>query len=212
MQLDLFARESNDVLAATTYDEFRRRLLASNCRRCPLWEGRTNLVVDRGNPRARVMAIGEAPGANEDRQGVAFVGRAGRLLDDMLAEIGIDSNRDLLIANVVKSRPPGNRPPTADEAAACLPYLRKQIDLVKPKLILLLGATALKHMLRDKKPFSMKDEVGKVFTAPEFPGTSLMVLYHPAYILRDPRKRPEMAAHLQTVRRLLGSDPGRRES
>jgi uracil-DNA glycosylase len=209
VQLDLFGGVRDDalasVLAATSYEDFRRRLLASNCRRCPLWHGRTNLVVDRGNPAARVMAVGEAPGENEDLQGVAFVGRAGRLLDEMLAEVGIDANRDLLIANVVKSRPPQNRAPTAAEAAACLPYLRKQIELVKPKLILLLGATALKHLLPEKKSCAMKGEVGKVFTAPEFPGASLICLYHPAYILRDPRKRPEMIAHLRQVRAWLAA-------
>jgi uracil-DNA glycosylase family 4 len=206
MQFDLFDRGRNDVLSAATYEEFRRRLLASDCKLCPLWEGRTNLVIDRGNPRARIMAIGEAPGENEDLQGLAFVGRAGQLLDEIMKAIGLDTNRDLLIVNVVKDRPPDNRAPTAAEAQACLPYLQKQIELVKPRVILLLGATALKHLQRDKAAASMKDEVGKFFELPEYPGIRFMVLYHPAYLLRDPRKKADMWRHVQTLKRWLDDD------
>ena len=143
------------------------------------------------------MMIGEAPGENEDLQGKAFVGRAGRLLDGLLKELGFDTNQDSLIVNVVKCRPPENRKPEPAEAASCRPFLKKQIALVRPKIILLLGATALRHMLPGKKDFSMKKEVGNFFGHPEYPGIQFMTLYHPAYILRDPRKKPILIEHLK---------------
>ncbi|MGH7197503.1 MAG: uracil-DNA glycosylase, partial [Candidatus Omnitrophota bacterium] len=138
-----------------------------------------------------------APGENEDREGRAFVGRAGRLLDAMMKETGFDTDRQSLIINIVKCRPPENRKPAAEEAEACSPFLKKQLELVKPEAILLLGATALRHMIHGKKAFSMGKEAGNFFTRPEYPGVQFMVLYHPAYILRDPRKRPTMEGHLR---------------
>jgi DNA polymerase len=181
-----------------TYSVFKQSLAQSNCQKCPLALKRTNIVVDRGNPEAKVVMIGEAPGENEDLEGKAFVGRSGKLLDEMLMELGFDTNKDSLIINVAKCRPPENRRPTEAEALACRPYLEKQLCLVRPKIILLLGATALKHMVGDKKKSSMAGAVGNFFTHPGFPGIRLMVLYHPAYILRDPRKKPRMTEHLQT--------------
>ena len=185
------------MIEATTYPEFKARLASSGCTRCGLSAGRTQIVVDRGNPEAKVMFIGEAPGQNEDLQGKAFIGRAGRLLDQMLLAQGFDTNSDSLIANVAKCRPPANRAPLPEEAKSCLPYLRRQIELVRPKWIGLLGATALKHLFPAKKGFSMASEVGKFFEHEDFPGARLFVLFHPAYILRDPRKRPLMEEHLK---------------
>lgn len=180
------------------YAEFKQALSLSGCTRCALHAGRTHIVVDRGNPGARVMIIGEAPGETEDLQAKAFVGRSGRLLDAMLLELGFDTNRDSLIANVAKCRPPDNRAPKPDEVEACRPFLRRQIELVKPQIVLLLGATALRHVIPGKKKFSMKDETGKFFEHPDFAGMRFMVLFHPAYILRDPRKKPLMAEHLKS--------------
>ncbi|HVR73264.1 MAG TPA: uracil-DNA glycosylase, partial [Planctomycetota bacterium] len=120
------------ILAAASYAELGERLAAYPCRRCPLSEARTNLVVDRGVPGAPILLIGEAPGAEEDRLGLAFVGRSGKLLDSLLEMAGIDPRKDILIANIVKCRPPENRPPTALEAAACFPYLSRQIALSRP--------------------------------------------------------------------------------
>lgn len=185
------------ILEAADYSVFKGLLAASGCTRCPLSRSRTHIVVDRGDPNAKVVIIGEAPGENEDRQARAFVGRAGKLLDTMMAEAGFDTDRQSLIINIVKCRPPDNRKPAPEEAAACSPFLKKQLDLVKPEMILLLGATALRHMIPGKKAFTMGKEVGRFFTRPEFPGAQFMVLYHPAYILRDPRKRPLMAEHLR---------------
>ncbi len=198
MQFDLFDDTHNKILAAKNYSDFKAALVQSACQKCPLSESRTHIVADRGNPSAKVLIIGEAPGENEDRQGQAFVGRAGKLFDEMMNEIGFDTNRDSLIINVVKCRPPDNRAPVQKEVDACFPFLKKQIELVRPKVILLLGATALKHVIRDKGDFSMREEVGKFFEHAEYPGVRFMVLFHPAYILRDPRKKPLMAEHLAT--------------
>ena len=194
---DLFDGTQNKILDAKTYAEFKDALIRSACAKCALSESRTRIVVDRGDPSAKVLFIGEAPGQNEDLQGKAFVGRAGRLLDEMLKEIGFDTDRQSLIANVVKCRPPENRAPLPKEAETCLPYLRKQIGLMKPVIILLLGATALRHLVPSKKDFAMKREAGSFFDHPDYPCIRLMTLYHPAFILRDPRKRPVMAEHLR---------------
>ncbi len=188
---------------ATTYRGFRDALAASACTLCPLSAARAHIVVDRGDPTARVMAIGEAPGAEEDRSGRAFVGRAGRLLDDLLVESGLDPDHDVLIANVVKCRPPGNRPPHAEEARRCLPFLRRQIELVRPRILLLLGRTALKHMLPGEPPQRLALLVGKFFRRPEYAGIDLMVLFHPAYVLRYPASRPVMVRGLVTLRKRI---------
>ena len=199
-QFDLFDSTQNKILAAGTYTQFKAELLASNCTKCALSGSRTQIVIDRGNPEAKVLFIGEAPGENEDRQGKAFVGRAGRLLDGMLKELGFDTDRDALIANVVKCRPPENRAPLPKEAETCLPFLKKQIELVRPRILVLLGATAIKYILPEKKDFTMAKEAGRFFESPSYPGVQLMVLYHPAFILRDPRKKPLMEEHLRKFR------------
>lgn len=185
------------VVGAKSYGAFKSALIASGCTRCGLAAGRTQIVVDRGNPTAKVMFIGEAPGEKEDLQGKAFVGRSGRLLDSMLSELSFDTNRDALIANVVKCRPPANRAPLPKEAATCLPYLHRQIALVRPKWLVLLGATALRRLIPEKKTFSMQKEAGHFFNHALYPGMRLYVLYHPAYILRDGRKKPLMEGHLK---------------
>ncbi len=204
MQFDLFDTTSNQILEAKTYADFKKLLQESNCTKCSLSQSRQHhIVVDRGNPEAKVLMIGEAPGENEDIQGKAFVGRAGQLMDQMMNEIGIDTNRDTLIANVVKCRPPENRAPKQEEVDQCIPFLRKQIAFIKPKIIVLLGATALKHLIPSKSSASMGDEVGKFFTHPDFPNVQIIILYHPAFILRDPRKKPVMAEHLKTLKNLM---------
>ena len=196
-QFDLFDATQNKILDAKTYAEFKEALAKSNCTNCALSNSRRNIVVDRGNPNAKVLMIGEGPGENEDLQAKAFVGRAGQLLDELMKGIGFDTNRESLIINVVKCRPPENRAPKQEEVNACNPFLKKQIALVKPKIILLLGATALKHVIEDKKEFSMEREAGNFFDRSEFPSIKFMVLYHPAFILRDPRKKPVMIEHLK---------------
>jgi len=204
MQFSLFEKETNSILGAATYDDFRSKLAQSNCGMCPaLCEGRHTIVVDRGNPASKIVLVGEAPGENEDIQGFAFVGRAGQLLDKIMTAIGLDTNRDTLILNVVKCRPPENRAPTPEEAKNCRPYLEWQLNFVKPAVIVLLGATAAKHFLIKDKDKNMADQVGQFFTTPDFPGTQFMLLYHPAYLLRDPRKKKDMWEHVKVLRRWL---------
>ncbi|HZH71669.1 MAG TPA: uracil-DNA glycosylase [Mariniphaga sp.] len=159
--------------------------LINKCKKCVLHKGRTNFVFGVGNPDADVMVIGEGPGADEDLQGEPFVGRAGKLLNDILKAINF-KREEVYIANIVKCRPPGNRAPFAEEMEACIPYLHKQIDLIKPKLILCLGLTAAQGLL--KKRDSLTKLRGQVF---EYRGAKVMVTYHPAALLRNPNwKRP----------------------
>jgi DNA polymerase len=203
MQIDIFDQERNAILAAPTYADFAARLRAYNCRRCELADSRSHIVVDRGNPQAPILVISERPGENEDATGLAFVGRAGELLDKILAAIGLDSDQDVLIANVTKCKPPIDRSPTAAEAEACLPYLERQIELVRPRVILLLGAVALKWIDPTRGEFTMEEEAGRFFTLKRFPGVQLMVLYHPAFLLRDPRKKKVMWEHMKSLREFL---------
>ncbi len=203
MQFDLFDASSNTILGSPDYAQFQSKLQQSGCAKCALHTGRTNIVVDRGNPAASIMVIGEGPGENEDKQGLAFVGRAGQLFDKILASVGIDTNRDMLIANVVKCRPPDNRSPRAEEAAECMPYLQRQVELIAPRVIILLGATALKHIDKSKTNFQMSDEAGKFFTLPDYPGVQFMVLYHPAALLYNAKLKPGMWKHVKHLRRYL---------
>jgi uracil-DNA glycosylase family 4 len=159
--------------------------LINRCTKCPLHKSRKNFVFGVGNPKADVMVIGEGPGVEEDLQGEPFVGRAGKLLNEILKAINF-KREEVYIANVIKSHPPGNRTPTAEEMEACVPYLKKQIDLIKPKLILCLGLTAAQGLL--KKRDSLTKMRGQLF---EYRGTKVMITYHPAALLRNPHwKRP----------------------
>jgi DNA polymerase len=203
MQLDLFDVKSNDILSEATYAGFANALSRSGCRKCSLSSSRTSIVVDRGNPLSKIMVIGEAPGENEDLQGKAFVGRAGKLFDQIMASIQVDTARDMLICNVVKCRPPENRSPRDEEASACAPFLKRQIELVKPSLILLLGATALKRMDPTKKNFSMDEEAGSFFRMNDFPGILFMVLYHPAALLYNAKLKPAMREHAKKLKKFI---------
>ncbi len=203
MQVDLFDRDLNAILDAGTYEDFAARLRAYDCRRCTLCKSRTRIVVDRGNAAARILVISERPGENEDREGRAFVGRSGELLDKILHSIGIDPNADTLITNVVKCKPETDRAPTSDEATACLPFLEKQIALVRPRVVLLLGQVALKWMDPARKDFRMEEEAGRFFALSRFPGVQFMVLYHPAFLLRDPAKKRPTWEHVQRLQAFL---------
>ena len=155
------------------------------CRQCELCQTRHHVVFGVGNRSAEVMFIGEGPGANEDAQGVPFVGRAGQLLDDMLAIIGL-SRDDVYIANIVKCRPPQNRDPLGVEQDACIGYLRRQVALIRPKLIVCLGRIAAMRLIRED--FKITREHGVWFQKGDY---QMMAVYHPAALLRDPRRRPE---------------------
>jgi DNA polymerase len=187
------------------------------CRLCPLAASRTHVVVSRGNPRARLMVIGEGPGAQEDASGKPFVGRAGQLLDQMLTSVSIDSNRDAYIANVVKCRPPDNRKPTAAEMAACRPWLEQQIRLVDPALILLAGATALEGVLGIKGGITRLRGQWMRGAGEPLEGRWLMPILHPSYLLRNPsREQGSPKWHtwhdLKAVRERLDGGGGEPES
>jgi DNA polymerase len=202
-QGNLFENSRDRILDAGTYATFRDLLRASRCRGCGLSSGRTAIVVDRGDPSAGIMAIGEGPGEQEDLRGKAFVGRSGQLMDRLFAGRGILTDRHFLIANIVKCRPPANRAPRREEVEACLPYLKKQLALVRPHTVLLLGAVAVRHLFREKGAFSMKEEAGRIFSPSDYPGVDFMILYHPAYLLRDPRRQPDFLRHVDALKEHL---------
>ena len=198
------------------------------CRRCGLAATRQQVVVGRGNPNARLLLVGEAPGAEEEACGQPFVGRSGRLLEAMLAAAGLSSERDLYIANVIKCRPPGNRKPSRSEIEACRPWLERQIALVRPQLVLLVGATALEALLGIRGGITKlrgqwlhleaSQGADQPPPSPRSPlrwpeqgegGIALMPLLHPSYLLRNPSEaegspRWLTRADLVTVRQRLG--------
>jgi DNA polymerase len=169
-----------------------------DCTRCSLASGRNKLVFGDGDPNARLMFVGEGPGADEDAQGLPFVGRAGQLLNNMISAMGL-GREQVYIANVVKCRPPGNRTPEPEEANTCVPFLFRQIDVVRPQVLVALGATAVTYLLGQRQPLAGLR--GRVHA---FRGTQLIVTYHPAFLLRDPRQKKEAWADLQIAMRELG--------
>ncbi len=187
-----------------------------DCTRCKLHqEGRKQIVFGVGNPQAELMFVGEGPGADEDAQGEPFVGRAGQLLNNMIKAMGL-RREDVYIANIVKCRPPGNRQPERDECDTCSPFLMRQIEVVKPKAIVALGATAAKNLLAINAP--MTELRGRWYdfkpagSDPSWPGARLAVTYHPAFLLRDPRQKGEAWKDLQMVMKYLGIEaPAKRE-
>jgi uracil-DNA glycosylase len=185
-------------LDAPTVDAWRvlREEIAA-CARCPLHATRTQSVFGVGDMQAEWLVIGEAPGAEEDRRGEPFVGRAGQLLDSMLRAIGLARGDNVYIANVLKSRPPGNRDPKPDEVAACMPYLQRQLALLRPKVILAVGRIAAQTLLATDAPLARLR--GRVHAFGE-PATPLIVTYHPAYLLRSPGEKRKAWEDLKFAR------------
>lgn len=188
----------DSVAPRETLDQIREDL--GDCHRCKLAGGRKTIVFGSGNPKAELLFVGEGPGADEDEQGLPFVGRAGQLLTQMI-ERGMKIPRpDVYICNVVKCRPPGNRKPEKDEVAACRQFVERQIDSVKPRVIVVLGATAVETLL------GLHQSMGSLRGRwQEFHGIPLMITYHPAYLLRDPNRKPEAWEDLKKVIALLNS-------
>jgi DNA polymerase len=186
------------------------RTQVKECRKCRLCEGRTQTVFGQGHAAARLVFVGEGPGYEEDKQGLAFVGPAGQLLTKMIAAMGLTRN-DVYICNVVKCRPPENRTPFADEMLACSPYLHEQLSIIQPEIIVALGAPAAKTLL------NTADSVGKLrgrfheYHPPESVGEGrpipVMPTYHPAYLLRTPEDKGKVWADLQMVMSRLGLKP-----
>lgn len=186
--------EIDDWRNAKTLDELNN--LIKNCTKCELHKNRNNFVFGSGNPDADVMVIGEGPGAEEDKQGLPFVGRAGQLLTDILKAIKFERN-EVYIANIVKCRPPENRTPLPEEMETCIPYLKKQIALIQPKMILCLGLTAAKGLLRKKE--SLTALRGKFF---DYEGIKVMVTFHPAALLRNPNWKRDCWEDVKKFRKM----------
>lgn len=180
----------------TSKDELLKavRREMGDCRLCPLGETRKNLVFGVGNPEARIVFVGEAPGADEDEQGLPFVGRAGQLLTDIIVK-GIKMQRkDVYICNILKCRPPGNRNPQPDEISKCEPFLKKQLQIISPEIICALGTFAAKTLLNTDVPISVLR--GRFHS---YEGIKLMPTYHPAYLLRNPSAKKQVWEDVQMI-------------
>jgi len=169
-----------------------------NCRKCRLHETRTHAVPGQGCPTPRIVFIGEGPGADEDAKGIAFIGRAGQLLTKIIESMGL-TREEVWIGNIVKCRPPGNRAPQPDEMGACMPYLKQQLVLLQPEVIVCLGGTAIKGLLGTKQGITKLRGTWMTFE-----GIDVMPTFHPAYLLRDPRKKKYVWADMKEVLSHLG--------
>jgi len=189
-----FSKNATEALVAIRED-------IGDCTRCKLHTlGRTQVVFGVGNPEADLMFVGEAPGADEDEQGIPFIGRAGQLLTKIIEAIDLKRD-DVYIANIIKCRPPQNRNPEPDEVASCEPFLFRQIDVIKPKVIVALGKYAAQTLLRVDTPISRLR--GRVF---DYRGAQLIPTFHPAYLLRNPSSKREVWEDMKLVKRLLASE------
>ena len=191
--------EALDHVEGDTLERIREDL--GECTRCRLHKQRNKIVFGQGNPRAELVFVGEGPGHDEDVQGLAFVGRAGKLLTQMIEAMGL-TREQVYICNVVKCRPPENRKPEDDEVATCSPYLFRQLDVIAPKAIVCLGLTAAQALLKTKDSISRFR--GEWF---DYRGTKLLATYHPAYLLRNPNAKGEVWKDLQKVMAHLGLQP-----
>lgn len=192
---DIFFDDKGSIEASNIQKDISQlRKKYENCKKCKLWEGRIKFVYGAGNPDARLMLIGEAPGANENVQGKPFVGRAGQLLTKMLAAINI-KREDVFITNVVKCRPPGNRNPMEDEIEACSFYLKEQLEIIKPEYILILGRVAANALLKLNLPLkTYRQKTYKINNA------KVYVTYHPSALLRNPDLKKSAWIDLQKLR------------
>jgi uracil-DNA glycosylase len=186
--------------SAQTLEELKAALMAFEG--CALKYTATNLVFGDGNPKARVMLIGEAPGADEDRQGLPFVGQSGQLLDKMFAAIGL-TRKEFYITNIIPWRPPGNRQPTPAEADACLPFLRRHIDLVSPDFLILVGGTATKTLLGNRDGIMRLRGSWKDYTSEAGKKIKVIAIFHPAYLLRSPGQKRELWLDLIKIKHSL---------
>jgi len=198
----LVEREMADTVEKKL-NELKEEVL--KCKKCPLHQKKTNYVFGSGNPYARVMFVGEAPGADEDREGLPFVGRAGKLLTKLLKEIGLDRDRDVFIANVLKCRPPGNRDPLPSEIKACSPYLIRQIKIINPDILVALGRFAA-YFLSGKDKIPLSKLRGRIMESVF--GPKLLVTYHPAAILRNPGRMHEIKNDFRLLKKFLETEVG----
>jgi DNA polymerase len=192
---DLFGLPGLDATASLA----ELRAFIGDCQRCKLAPGRTNLVFGIGNPRAALMFVGEGPGHDEDVQGEPFVGRAGQLLTEIITKGMKIARADVYIANVVKCRPPGNRNPEPDEVATCIPFLARQVQLIRPRVIVVLGSVAAQALLGTRTPITRMRG-----TWHEYEGIKVMPTFHPAYLLRNPADKKLVWEDIKQVMRELG--------
>ena len=199
----LFKREAMRQVEDETAEELEAldQNYVKDCTKCRLHKGRTNTVFGQGDPHADLMFVGEAPGADEDKEGEPFVGRAGRLLDKMIFAMGLTRD-EIYIGNIIKCRPPDNRDPRADEVEACMPYLDQQIELIQPTLLCTLGLPASKTLLNSSK--SMGEMRG---TWGRYEGVPVLPTYHPAYLLRSPSQKRKAWQDLKKVMKALVEGP-----
>jgi uracil-DNA glycosylase family 4 len=195
--------ESIGADAAQALAQLREEV--TRCQKCPLCRGRTQTVFARGTNKSGICFVGEGPGEEEDLQGAPFVGKAGQLLDRMIAAMGL-GREDVYVANVVKCRPPNNRKPEPDEMAACLPYLRRQLDLIEPRVIVALGATAVEGLLGVTEGITRMRGRWRLYQGK----LAVMPTFHPAYLLRNPSAKQDVWKDLQAVLRQMGLEPPRR--
>lgn len=193
------ATPGQDDIAGLDWEALRERVLS--CTRCELHKQRTQAVFGVGNRAAQWLIIGEAPGAEEDRQGEPFVGRAGKLLNNMLLAIGLQ-RAEVYITNIVKCRPPNNREPAPEEARTCAPYLARQIVLIKPKIILALGRVAAQNLLRTDRPVGSLRGQRFYYEQTDIP---VVVTYHPAYLLRSPQEKRKAWQDLRAAKEIYAS-------
>lgn len=186
--------------SAQTLEELRSALIAFEG--CALKYTATNLVFGDGNPQSRIMLIGEAPGADEDRQGLPFVGQSGQLLDKMFATIGL-TRQNFYITNIIPWRPPGNRQPTPGEAEACLPFVKRHIDLVSPDFLILVGGTAAKTLLGGREGIMRLRGAWKDYVSDAGKKIKVMAIFHPAYLLRSPGQKREVWLDLLKIQQTL---------
>jgi len=196
------AGKASTVALPDTLEKARQWL--GDCRRCRLCEGRNQIVFGDGDPKARLVFVGEGPGADEDASGLPFVGRAGKLLDKIIEAMGLQ-RRQVYIANIVKCRPPGNRTPTPDEVEACAPFLKAQLAILRPRIIVALGATAATNLTGTVSAMSgLRSRFHPLKWDPEIP---VMPTYHPAYLLRNPDAKRLVWDDMKKVMARLGG-PG----
>jgi DNA polymerase len=188
---------SHDETTPATLEQIREAL--GECTRCKLHQGRTTLVFGVGHPDADLMFVGEAPGRDEDRQGEPFVGRAGQLLTKIIESIGLTRDQ-VYIANVIKCRPPHNRNPELDEVQTCEPFLFQQLDVIRPRVVVALGAFAVRTLLHSEQSISRLR--GQVF---DYRGAKLVPTFHPAFLLRSPDRKRDVWEDMKKVRALLSS-------
>ncbi len=197
-QASLSSADPQRITRIATLDWRDLNSMVSTCQACPLGETRKHAVFGAGNPRGSWLFVGEAPGAEEDRRGEAFVGRAGQLLDNMLRAMGLSREKDVYIANILKCRPPNNRDPLGPEVQACMPYLQRQIDLLQTRVIVALGRFAAQGLLQVDTPLSQLRG-----TTQHYQGIPLIVTYHPAYLLRNPIDKRKVWEDLKRALRVF---------